>query len=198
MERQLVQETEDSVLQKGDEVGFGCCRRAQPLPRRNKVLALTTASLSPSPHATADSLSPSLCTTAASLSPRPHHMPLLPHARPHHCCLTIVASLCIVPLLLRHFVLSHYCCVTLYCLTTAVSLPLSHYRCLAITVSLPLPHYRCLTTAVSLAVSHYRCLTIAASVCIDLLPLSHCLLPAATAKKPRSTTTPSTSPHTCR
>ena len=32
MERQLVQETEDSVLQKGDEVGFGCCRRAQPLP----------------------------------------------------------------------------------------------------------------------------------------------------------------------
>jgi hypothetical protein len=77
-------------------VGFGCCRRAQPLPRRNKVLALTTASLSPSPHATADSLSPSLCTTAASLSPRPHHMPLLPHARPHHCCLTIAASLCIL------------------------------------------------------------------------------------------------------
>merc|ERR1712086_514548 len=32
MERQLVQETEDSVLQNGDEVGFGCCRRAQPLP----------------------------------------------------------------------------------------------------------------------------------------------------------------------
>ena len=173
MERQLVQETEDSVLQKGDEVGFGCCRRAQPLPRRNKVLALTTASLSPSPHATADSLSPSLCTTAASLSPRPHHMPLLPHARPHHCCLAIAASLCIV------------------------SLPLSHYRCLTTAVSLPLSYYHCLTTAASLPLSHYRCLTIAASVFIVLLPLSHCLLPAATAKKPRSTTTPSVSPHTC-
>ena len=33
MERQLVQEAEESVLQKGDEVGFGRCRRAQPLPR---------------------------------------------------------------------------------------------------------------------------------------------------------------------
>ena len=32
MERQLVQKSEDSVLQKGDEVGFGYCRRAQPLP----------------------------------------------------------------------------------------------------------------------------------------------------------------------
>ena len=109
---------------------------------------------------------------------RPHHMPLLPHARSHHCFLTIAVSLCIVSLLLRHFVLSHY-----RCLTTAVLLSLSHYRCL--------------TTAVSLALSHYRCLTIAASVFIDLLPLSHCLLPAATAKKPRSTTTPSVSPHTC-
>ena len=92
MDRQLVQEAEDSVLQKGNEVGFGCYRSAQPVPRRNKVLALTTASLSHSPHATADSLSSSLCTTAASLSPRPHHMPLLPHSRPHHCCLTFPLS----------------------------------------------------------------------------------------------------------
>ena len=93
--------------------------------------------------------------------------------------------------------LSRYCCVTLYCLTTAVSLPLSHYRCLTTAVSLPLSYYHCLTTAVSLPLSHYRCLTIAASVFIVLLPLSHCLLPAATAKKPRSTTTPSVSLHTC-
>jgi hypothetical protein len=81
---------------------------------------------------------------------RPRHMPLLPHARPHHCCLTIVASLCIVPLLLRHFVLSHYCCVTLYCLTTAVSLPLSYYHHLTTAVSLLLPQFYCLTAAVSL------------------------------------------------
>ena len=33
MERQLVQEAEDSVYEKGNEVGFGCYRSAQPLPR---------------------------------------------------------------------------------------------------------------------------------------------------------------------
>ena len=181
MERELAKTAEDIVCVKGNEVGFGCYRNAQPVPRHNKVLALTTASLSPLSHATPDSLSPSLCATAASLSPSPY---------------ASAASRSPSPLL------SHYCCVTLYCLTIAaslciVSLPLSHYRCLTAAVLLSLSHYRCLTTAVSLALSHYRCLTIAASVFIDLLPLSHCLLPAATAKKPRSTTTPSVSPHTC-
>jgi hypothetical protein len=162
----------------------------------NQSLGTTRYSPSPLPHSRPYHM-PLLTRSRPHYVPllhhyRPHHMPLLPHARPHHCFLTIAVSLCIVSLLLRHFVLSHY-----RCLTTVVSLPLSCYHCLTTAASLPLSHYRCLTTAVSLALSHYRCLTIAASVFIDLLPLSHCLLPAATAKKPRSTTTPSVSPHTC-
>ena len=134
MECELAKTAEGIVCVKGNEVGFGCYRSTQPVPQRNKVLAPTTASLSPLSHATADSLSPSLCAAAASLSPSPY---------------ASAASRSPSPLL------SHYCCVTLYCLTIAASL------CI---VSLPLSHYRCLTTTISLPLSHYRCLTIAASV----------------------------------
>jgi hypothetical protein len=174
MERELAKTAEDIVCEKGNEVGFGCyCTIAA----HNQSLGATRYSPSPVPHSRPYHM-PLLTRSRPHYVPllphyRPHHMPLLPHARPHHCCLAIAASLCIV------------------------SLPLSHYRCLTTAVSLPLSYYHCLTTAVSLPLSHYRCLTIAASVFIVLLPLSHCLLPAATAKKPRSTTTPSVSPHTC-
>ena len=41
MERQLVQEAEDSVREQGIAVGFGCYRSAQRVPRRNKVLCRT-------------------------------------------------------------------------------------------------------------------------------------------------------------
>ena len=110
----------------------------------NQSLGTTRYSPSPLPHSRPYHM-PLLTRSRPHYVPllhhyRPHHMPLLPHARPHHCFLTIAVSLCIVSLLLRHFVLSHY-----RCLTTAVLLPMSHYRCLTTAVSLPLSHYCCLS-----------------------------------------------------
>merc|ERR1712195_149785 len=79
MERQLVQETEDSVLQNRDEVGFGCCRRAQPLPWK-RGLELNAADVT-AHHCLTIPLTTCHCCLSITLTTC-------------HCCLTITLTTC--------------------------------------------------------------------------------------------------------